>query len=119
MERREEVVKDKYMETLRVKQGIYTICFVLFCLIDQLIGSAAGRIQQTAANCSGIVIAVIILTGYHWKDFVRLPYLLWTICSVIGGRIAIIWGHQNYEYHGKWDTAVINVILYGYLVITC
>lgn len=117
MERREEAVKDKYMETLRVKQGIYTICFVLFCLIDQLIGSAAGRIQQTAANCSGIVIAVIILTGYHWKDFVRLPYLLWTICSVIGGRIAIIWGHQNYAYHGKWDTAVINVILYGYLVI--
>lgn len=117
MEKKVEVIKSKCGETLRVKQGVYTICFVLLCLIDQLIGSATGRVQHTAANCTGFLIAVIILTGYHWKDFIRLPYLLWTICSVIGGRIAINWGRQNYDGYGKWVTAVVNVIIYGYLVI--
>lgn len=117
MEKKVEVIKSKCGETLRVKQGVYTICFVLLCLIDQLIGSATGRVQHTAANCIGFLIAVIILTGYHWKDFIRLPYLLWTICSVIGGKIAIDWGRQNYDGYGKWVTAVLNVIIYGYLVI--
>ncbi len=117
MGKKEETVKNKYTEALRVKQGIYTICFVLLCLIDQLIGSAVGRVQHTAANCTGFLIAVIILTRYHWKDFMRLPYFLWTICSVIGGTIAFNWGAQNYVEHGKWVTAVINVMIYGYLVI--
>ncbi len=117
MEKKVEVIKSKCGENIRVKQGIYTICFVLLCLIDQLIGSATGRVQHTAANCTGFLIAVIILTGYHWKDFIRLPYLLWTICSLIGGKIAIDWGRQNYDGYGKWVTAVLNVIIYGYLVI--
>lgn len=117
MEKKDKVTRNEYSETLRVKQGVYTICFVLLCLIDQLVGSAAGRVQHTSVNCTGFLLAVIILTGYRWKDFIRLPYLLWTICGVIGGSIAINWGSRNYDGHGRWITAVINVILYGYLVI--
>ncbi len=117
MEKKEEVTTNICRDTLRIKQGVYTICFVLFCLIDQIVGSATGRVQHTAVNCSGFLIAIIIFTGCHWKDFIRLPYLLWTICSVIGGSIAVNWGRQNYDGYGKWVTAVINVIIYGYLVI--
>lgn len=113
----EKTADERYRESIRIKQGVYTICFVLLCLIDQIVGSAMGRVQFVAANCTGFVIAVIIFTGYRWKDFMRLPYAVWTVFCIIGGYFAIHWGRENYEYYGKWVTAVLNVAIYGYLVL--
>lgn len=117
MDKTEEMIKNYCGEDIRVKRGVYTICFVLLCLIDQIKGSAMGRVQYTAANCTGFIIAAIILTGWHWKDFVRIPYALWTVLCVIGGFFAIRWGRENYEYFGRWVTGVLNVAIYGYLVL--
>lgn len=113
----EKTADERYKESIRVKQGVYTICFVLLCLIDQIMGSAMGRVQFVAANCTGFIIAVIIFTGYRWKDFMRLPYAVWTVFCIVGGYFAIRWGRENYEHYGKWVTAVLNVAIYGYLVL--
>lgn len=113
----EKTSDERYRESIRVKQGVYTVCFVLLCLIDQIRGSAMGRVQFVAANCTGFIIATIIFTGYRWKDFMRLPYAVWTVFSIIGGYFATCWGRENYAYFGKWVTAVLNVAIYGYLVL--
>lgn len=117
MNKSEIIEKRGCSESLRTRQGIYTVCFVLLCLIDQLVGSAMGRVQYVAVNCTGFVIAAIIFAGCRWREFMRIPYAVWTVVCVFGGAYAIQWGQQNYAYKGQWTTAVLNVILYGYLVI--
>lgn len=79
-------------DELRTKQGVYTICFVLLCIIDMLMGSATGRVQMVAANCTGLILGVITLTGYRWRDFLHVPYALWAVCGGIGSYLAITWG---------------------------
>lgn len=117
VDRTEERSQSRYGDDIRVKQGICTICFVLLCVIDQLKGSANGRVQFTASNCTGFIIAAIILTGCHWKDFMRIPHAVWTVLSVFGGYYAINWGIANNRHSGQWITAVLNVVVYGYLVL--
>lgn len=117
MDKTENMINRGYSESLRIRQGIYTVCFVLLCLIDQLVGSAMGRVQYVAVNCTGYVIAVIIFTGCRWREFMKIPYAVWTVACVFGGAYAIHWGQENYAYSGQWTTAVLNVVIYGYLVI--
>lgn len=113
MRKMDEAARNKHQEALRIKQGIYTTCFVLFCLIDQLVGSAAGKVQQTAVNCGGLLIGAIILTAYHWRDFIRLPYLIWLIVWMLGGGYVL----RNYDSSAKWVIAVLNAGIYGCLLI--
>ena len=37
-------------EALQTKQGVYTICFVLLCIIHKRAGSATGRVHYVAHN---------------------------------------------------------------------
>lgn len=103
--------------SLYAKQGVYTVCFVLLCVIDLLMGSAVGNIQMTAANCTGLILGVITLTGYRWKDFLQVPYILWALAGGYATYQAIIWGWANKTYKGQWITAVLVVYLYGFIVI--
>lgn len=86
-------------------------------MIDQIKGSADGRIQMTAVNCMGLLMAVIILSAYSLKDFLKLPYYIWTGVFLVGGTLAYLWGKTNYPYQGRWLTAVLNVGIYGYILI--
>lgn len=103
--------------SLTGKRILYTLCFVGFCVIDQIKGSATGRVQMTAVNCMGFLMAAIILSAYHWKDFLKLPYFIWTGLFAVGGIIAYQWGRTNYPYQGRWITAILNVGVYGYILI--
>lgn len=107
----------EYSESLRIKKGIYTICFVLMCLIDQIKGSATGRVQFVAENCLGLLIAVIIFSAYHWRDFLKLPYYIWAGIFFVGFCLSIPYARENYPYFGKWITAGINVGIYGFIVL--
>lgn len=104
-------------KALKCRKIIYTLCFVAFCVIDQIRGSADGRIQLTAVNCIGLLMAVIILSAYSLKDFLKLPYYIWTGIFLTGGTLAYLWGRQNYPYQGRWVTAILNVGIYGYILI--
>lgn len=117
MDKSEDMINSGYSDGLRVRKGIYTICFVLLCLIDQLVGSAMGRVQYVAVNCTGFIMAAIIFTGCRWRDFLKIPYAVWTVVSVFAGGYAIHWGRQNYAYTGQWTTGILNVVIYGYLAI--
>lgn len=104
-------------EALQTKQGVYTICFVLLCIIDMLMGSATGRVQYVAVNCTGLILGVITLTGYRWRDFLHVPYALWAVCGGIGAYLAITWGWGNKYYPGQWCSGVLVVYLYGFIIL--
>lgn len=102
---------------IKCRKIIYTLCFAAFCLIDQTRGSAYGGTQMIAVNCEGFLIAVIILSAYPLKDFLKLPYYIWTGVFLAGGTAACLWGWENSLYRGRWITGVLNVGVYGYILI--
>ena len=95
----------------------YCICFILLCIVNNIVGSQPGRVQFVAINCSGLVVAAIIFSAYKLKDFLKPIYAVWAVICLVAGAYAIYWGHGNYPYFGRWITAVLNVAVYGFIVI--
>ena len=105
------------VKALKCRKIIYTLCFVALCVIDQIKGSAPGRAQMIAVNCIGLLMAVMILSAYSLRDFLKVPYYIWTGIFLVGGTLAYLWGKTNYPYQGRWVTAILNVGIYGYILI--
>ncbi len=95
----------------------YTICFTLLCIINQIMVSLDGRAQYTASNLTGVVIAIIILSAYKLKDFFKPIYAVWAafMCAFI--PIVLVIANDTYPYKGKLITSLINIVLYGLIVI--
>lgn len=102
---------------LTTKRIIYTFCFMLFCVINQIRGSMDGATQMAAVNCTGLLMGIIILSAYKWQDFKKPAYLVWMIIFAVGGTIACFWGKKNYPYFGQWVTGVLNIGIFGIIVI--
>lgn len=104
-------------ERIRIQKGVFTICFVLMSIINQILGSAEGRPQLVAKNCLGILMAVIILAVYDYRDFLKLPYYIWSGVFVIGYAVSLVYASENYLYFWRWAVAGLNVGLYGLIVL--
>lgn len=100
-----------------VKRIIYIVCFVWLCYLDHIIGSATGYIQHALKNYTGVVIAIIILTAYRIKDFVKLPYLLWIILFFLGRYGILSWTQGVVYEYDKLEAALWNVGIYGIVLI--
>ena len=125
---------------LRVRQGIFTVCFILLCLIDLLLGMAPGETHNLIIKCTGLVIAAIILN--HDSEIedhsipTYVPYAGWIILFLFGVRhyalqlygpdIADVFGWLT--GYGKnplagslelaeWIVLVCNIGVYGIIVI--
>ncbi len=96
---------------------LYTVCFFFLCVIDWMTGSMQGRVQFVSTNCTGVVFALIILSGYNIREFVKPVYAVWTVIILIIAPIAIYWGVKYYPYKGQFISALLNICIYGYLVI--
>lgn len=95
----------------------YMLCFFAFGIIDQIRCSADGRIQMAAANCIGIVVAFLVIPSLKLERFQKKVYLIWTILSVTIGTLVGLWGWKNWTYGGQWITGVLNVVVWGYLLL--
>jgi hypothetical protein len=102
---------------MKTRRILYTICFALLCVVDWVNGSQDGRLQFIATNLIGVLMGVVILSTYRFKEFLKPAYYVWAALSVIGAPIAILWAQSHYPYQGKFITAVINVCLYGFILI--
>lgn len=120
MDKPAETAKSNNSDGIRIRQGICTICFVLLCLMDQIVGSAYGSIQEVAINCMGLIIAAIILTGrYRWKDFMHMHYAVWIVlCGIV--YVYLIRYREEYRYStSRWvlTLKVIIAAIYGCLAL--
>lgn len=95
----------------------YALCFVFLGIIDQRRGSALGTIQMIFANLTGVVIALLLLPSIKFEKEKAKPYLLWTPVCIILGIIVSAIGVHYWQYKGEWITAVLNIIVWSYLLI--
>lgn len=104
-----------------MKRLLYTLCFFFLCVIDQRKGSVTGEMQLFWSNCTGFLIALIVFSHYQIKDFLKRPYLVWTIIGAIG--FAVCKGIFRFTDVTipvppvQWYSACANVFVYGFLVI--
>ena len=103
------------------KRIIYSLCFFMFCLIDQRTktGSGLDGWIETFRNSAGIVMAVLILSHYHLNDFIKqkIPYLVWSLICVIGGVVFVGWGQSFLYFVNGRVSLTLSVFLMGLSVI--
>lgn len=95
----------------------YAVCFVFLGIIDQRRGSASGETQMSFANLTGVVIALLLLPSIRLEKIKEKIYLLWTPVCVTLGIIVCVVGVYYWQYKGQWITAVLNVVVWSYLLI--
>lgn len=103
------------------KRFLYTICFFVFCLIDQRIKTASGLDGwlETFRELTGVVMAVLILSHYHFSDFKKrkIPYLVWSLFCVIGGAFFVLRGQSVRYFMNNRIVLVLGVFLFGIVLL--
>lgn len=113
--------KGKVVYSYSKRRLLYTLCFFLFCVIDQRIktGSGLDGVIETFRDLTGVGMAVLTMSHYRKEDFkkYKLPYIIWSVLSVIGGMAAFFWGRDMRPFLNDWIVVIIDVVLYGYILI--
>ena len=113
----------KKIKSFRIpyKRILYSICFCMFCIIDQRIRTAYGLNGwlETFRDMTGVVMAVIILSHYKFMDFIKwkIPYMIWSAVGGCMGTAAFLWGLHNECSMNDWFIQLLDVFLFGYIVI--
>lgn len=114
---------NKDMWAMYVRRLIYIVCFAWLMYLDSVIGNAHGWTQASLKNYTGVVFAIICLTSYKLKDFIKIPYLVWTVLFFIAKHFAIEWAWEN-QYLvanvypvSRFESNLWNVGIYGIVFI--
>jgi len=99
------------------KRIVYILCFVWLCYVDHIIGSAIGYVQFGTKHYAGVAIAIIILTTYKPKDFLKLPYFVWLAVFFIGKHFVMKWAPGNNWNPPEVNSYLWNVGIYGVIII--
>lgn len=114
-------MKEKIMCHYSWKRAFYTLCFVMLCIIDQRskTGSGLDGIIETFRDSMGIVLAGIIIFHYKMEEFKKwkVPYIIWGLLSTVGGVGAFLWGMGRRPFLNDWVVIILDVVLWGYIVI--
>lgn len=95
----------------------YMLCFFALGIIDQRRGSAAGEVQMAAANAVGLAAAAMLFPSLQFDRLKHKAFTVWICMAIPGGIGAGILGHWIWPYQGQWITAVVNVIVWGFLFL--
>ena len=114
-------IKDKTFNIWSKKRILYTICFFMFCVIDQRTktGSGLDGIIETFRDMAGVLMAVIIMSHYKWEEFVayKIPYAVWTGIGLVAGVLFVVLGQPLAYFMNERVMVSLDVFLFGYVVI--
>lgn len=100
---------------------LYTLCFVMFCVIDQRVktGSGLDGVIETFREATGIVLACMIFSHYKWADFVKRKwiYLGCGIVSLLGGLGIFFWGKSRFYFTNDRIAILLNVLMWGQVIV--
>lgn len=101
------------------KRFLYTLCFIALMIIDWTRGSQVGSTWAWTINMTGVVMAVILFSAYHPKEFLRPVYIIYSAIGVAALPAAYYWWLHNQAviYRDQLLTVVLNVWLLGIFVI--
>lgn len=116
------IIKKKW-DGINYQRVIVSLCILVVCIGTQQIQSAAwnsGRIDFFQAII-GVLLAIIIMTNYKWKDFVeyKAAYITWTIVGIVGGVIVtpLVIGKRTDYLMGQTIIIAVGIFLLGYCII--
>lgn len=107
---------DRIKSTVFRKKTIYVLCFMALCYIDFLRNTQNGDVWKAASNCTGLVAAVFVFSGYPRKTFRNKFSYIWSaLCLCIAGYAAIFGDYFVYKSIYKWTFvfAVLNILWLG------
>ena len=107
----------KLVKIDHLKICFYFICFFIFCICDQRIGSASGEIQLVCPNIVLIVLSCISLSHYPLSSFRRLPFLVLSLVCAIGATLVLYLEWPKTYYHYQLLSGVIAAILYCFVLM--
>lgn len=114
-------IKGKTFNMWSKKRILYTICFFLFCVIDQRTktGSGLDGIIETFRDMAGVLMAVIIMSHYKWEEFMayKIPYAVWTGIGLVAGVLFVVLGQPLAYFMNERVMVSLDVLLFGYVVI--
>lgn len=100
------------------KYVLYVLCFMALNYIEYLRATKTGDVWKTAANCTGLVIMVIVFSQIPIRKFLKPVYYGYTVlCIAAICLIYLHWQQHIGEYcFGQMATAVMNVWWLGMAV---
>ena len=117
----ELTIKGKTLHIWSKKRILYTICFFLFCVIDQRTktGSGLDGVIETFRDMAGVLMAIIIMSHYKREDFLKykIPYAVWTVIGLAAGILFVFLGQPFAYYMNSRVMVGLDVLLFGYVVI--
>ena len=117
----ELTIKGKTFNIWSKKRILYTICFFLFCVIDQRIktGSGLDGIIETFRDMAGVLMAVIIMSHYKWEEFMahKILYAAWTGIGLAAGALFVVLGQPVTYFMNERVMIALDVLVFGYVVI--
>lgn len=103
--------------TYIIKRIIYIFCFYALCSLDQIAGSAEPYVLHGAKHYTGVFVAVIVLTAYKFRDFKKLPYLIWIVAYICVALLVYNPLMEVVENNIALVADLIGIGLYGIIVI--
>ncbi len=100
------------------KYTLYFICFMALSLIEFLRATQKGNIWSAAANCTGLVMMVIIFSQLPVREFLKpANYIYTALCILAIGGVYLHWTRHIGEYYfGQMATAIMNIWWLGMVV---
>lgn len=94
------------------KKILYTLCFLVLNFLDCLRFTQPGNIGMAAANCTGLVVMVIIGSAYPLRDFLNKFSYIWSGFCILLLAVVILSGQRYFfgEIHiWRVETAILNI----------
>lgn len=106
---------EKIRQKLFTKRVLYLICFMALSLIEFLRATQGGNVWKAAANCSGLVVMVLIFSAVPLKELTdRFNVVYVLLCAAAMIALHFYWlSHQGEILWGQAQTAVLNVCWLG------
>lgn len=129
-----------YSRHLRFRQGVFTACFFLLCITDQLLGSAPGQIHGILLYFMGLVLSAVIFNHDSKTEqksvLLYAPYIIWAALFLIGFLLKLhsAFGPDAYDISGwltgkddnplagsaefiEWLLLAANIAAYSFLLL--
>lgn len=91
------------------KRWFYTLCFIAMNGIDFVRNTQNGDIFSIAANATGLVLMLIVASGYSLKE-IHSPFTyIWSISCA--GAIVMIIAHESNHIWGVYRWALVIAVL--------
>ena len=103
--------------SLDYKRIIYTLSMVLLCAVAFTRAAGGGDWWNLAVSCLGFCLFPIIVIRFGFKNFIKIPYLIWLVVSIPAASVIIYKYYYSAIHRMAFAAWVIECVFYGLILI--